>query len=602
MTNRTRPALLLAALLAGCVLSAQATAASAASVTISPLPGTPTAPPQSQISFLGAAASSLSGISVVGSSSGRHRGHLRSYSSALGTSFVPSKPFTPGEKVTVHARWAPSTCARSRSCLALKRSTRRLSSTFTIATPAAVALSAFPSTPGTPADVQSFFSQPSMHPPVLTVLKAAGAGSAPGLLFTGPFFGPGQYGPTISDNAGNLVWFHALGTGEDAADFRTQSYRGKTVLTWWQGRTVSYGYGLGEGVIADSTYKTIARVRTGNGLLADEHEFRLTPQGSAFILAYNPVQTSLASAGGPASGIVLDCVIQQIDIRTGLVMWEWHSLGHVDVSESYSKLPNLATNAFDYFHINSLVTDSRGNLLISARNTWALYQISPRNGAILWRLGGKRSSFTLAPGVQFAYQHNALWLPGGEISLYDDEGAPPVKPPARGEVIKLDLTAKTATLATQLVHAPGLLSTCCGSLQSLPGGNWMVGWGGLPNLTEFNAQGQMIYDAQLPRGEVSYRVYREPWSAQPSEAPVIAARTSAGTAAVYASWNGATDVAFWQLLSGTSAGHLSAVSRTPKSGFETVIPAAPAAFYEVRALSSSGTVLASSNVVAPSAG
>jgi hypothetical protein len=319
-------------------------------------------------------------------------------------------------------------------------------------------------------------------------------------------------------------------------------------------------------------------------------------------MAYNPVQSSLASAGGPASGIVLDCIIQQIDIPTGLVMWEWHSLGHVDVSESYSKLPGLATNAFDYFHINSLTTDSHGNFLISARNTSALYQLNPRSGAIAWRLGGKRSTFALAPGVQFAYQHNALWLPNGEISLYDDEGAPPVKPPSRGEVIKLDLTAKTATLATQLVHTPGLLSFCCGSTQQLPGGNWMLGWGGLSNLTEFNAQGQMIFDAQLPHGETTYRVYRELWSAQPSDAPAIAARTSGGTSAVYASWNGATDVASWQLLSGTAAGHLSPVSRTPKSGFETVIPASPAAFYEVRALSASGSVLASSKVIAPSAG
>jgi hypothetical protein len=592
MTHRMpplRPALRIAAV--ACSILAAPASAGAASVTISPLSGTPTAPPRTQISFLGAASSSLSAISVVGSSSGRHRGRLRPYATAVGASFVPSKPFSPGEHVTVRARWRPS---HGRA--------RALSSAFTIANPAVIALNEFPAAPGSPADVQSFLSQPSLHPPVLTVHQAAGAGSAPGLLFTGPFFGPGQYGPTIYDNAGNLVWFRPVAAGEDATDFRTQTYRGKPVLTWWQGRTVTFGYGLGEAVIANSHYKTIARVKTGNGLAADEHEFKLTPQGSAYVMAYTPVQSSLASAGGPASGIVLDCVIQQIDVPTGLVMWEWHSLGHVDVAESYSKPPGLATNAFDYFHINSLTTDSHGNFLISARNTSALYQLNPRNGAVVWRLGGKKSTFALAPGVQFAYQHNALWLPNGEISLYDDEGAPPVKPPSRGEVIKLDLTAKTATLAAQFVRTPALLSFCCGSAQRLPAGNWMLGWGGLPNLTEFNAQGQMIFDAQLPHGDTTYRVYREPWSAQPSDAPAIAARTRGATAAVYASWNGATDVAAWQLLSGTAAGHLTPVSRTPKSGFETVIPASPAAFYEVRALSPSGSVLASSKVVAPSAG
>ncbi len=218
----------------------------------------------------------------------------------------------------------------------------------------------------------------------------------------------------------------------------------------------------------------------------------------------------------------------------------------------------------------------------------------------MWRLGGKKSTFMLGPGVQFAYQHNALWLPNGEISLYDDEGAPPVKPPSRGEVIKLDAAAKSATLAAQFVRTPGVLSFCCGNAQSLPNGNWMVGWGGLANLTEFNAQGQMVYDAQLPRGDTSYRVYRLLWSGQPSDPPAIAARRAGGTTAVYASWNGATDVASWQLLSGASAAHLRAVSMTPKSGFETVIPAPPAAFYAVRAISASGGVLGTSSAVAPS--
>ena len=137
---------------------------------------------------------------------------------------------------------------------------------------------------------------------------------------------------------------------------------------------------------------------------------------------------------------------------------------------------------------------------------------------MIWRLGGKKSTFTLGPGVQFADQHNALWLGNGEISLFDDEGAPPVKPPSRGELIKLDQKAKTATLAGQLVRTSGpLITGSQGNVQSLPGGGWMIGWGGLPNLTEFNAQGEIVYDAQLPRGENSYRVYREPWSGQPSE-------------------------------------------------------------------------------------
>ncbi|HEY2141478.1 MAG TPA: arylsulfotransferase family protein [Solirubrobacteraceae bacterium] len=568
-----------------------ASAASAATVTISPLAGSSAAMPGTQISFLGASAKSLGAITVVGSVSGKHSGHLRSYSSATGASFIPNKPFAAGERVTVHAR------------LSVSKRTRSVSTNFTVAQVGTVPATEFPSAPGTPADIQNFQSRPDLHPPTVTVRQAATTGAAPGYVLAAPALGPGQPGPMMFDNAGNLVWFRSLPAGQDATDFRTQTYRGKTALTWWQGRTLQFGFGLGEDVIANANYKTVAVVRAGNGLQADEHEFTITPEGSAYVLAYSPLQTSLASAGGPASGLALDGVIQRIDIHTGLVMWEWHSIGHVDVSESYSKLPGLATNAYDYFHINSVEALKEGNFLISARNTWGLYELSGRTGAVIWRLGGKKSTFALGAGVPFSFQHDAQVLPNGEISLYDDEGAPTVKPPSRGEIVKLDTKAKTATLAGQLVRTSGpLITGSQGNLQSLPGGGWMVGWGGLPNLTEFNAAGQIVFDAQLPRGENSYRIYREPWSGQPSEPPAIAARTTGSATAVYASWNGATTVASWQLLTGSSASQLNPVSTTPKSGFETAIPAPTAPFVEVRALSASGKVLGTSKAVQPTSG
>jgi hypothetical protein len=567
-------------------------AASASTVTISPLAGTATAMPTTQISFLGASTSALGSISVVGSSSGPHAGRLRAYYSATGASFLPSKPFAPGERVTVRASLKSAAGRRS-----------SLSDTFTIAQPAVVTPTAFPSVPGGPADVQSFRSQPELHPPTVTVHQPAGAGGAPGYLFAAPFLGPGQYGPMIFDNAGNLVWFDPLPAGQDAADFRTQIYHGKNDLTWWQGRTIQLGYGLGKDVIANANYQDVAVVKAGNGLQADEHEFTVTPKGSAYVLAYSPVQSDVSSAGGAAHGVAVDGVIQEIDIHTGLVMWEWHSLANVALSESYSKTPAAPSGAYDYFHINSLTVDGHGNLLISARNTWALYDVNARSGRVMWRLGGKKSTFALGPGVAFAYQHNAQWLPNGDISLFDDEGAPPVAPPSRGEIVKLDLKTKTATLAGQLVRTPGPLRTGSqGNLQSLPGGGWMVGWGGLPNFTEFNAQGQVVYDAQLPAGENSYRVYREPWVAQPASTPAIAARTVGATNTVYASWNGASTVDSWQLLTGSSSTRLTVVSTTPRSGFETTIPAPSAAFFQVRALSASGRVLGASKVAAPTAG
>jgi hypothetical protein len=600
MKIRKRQAVL-ALLIAALTLPA---AASASTVTISPLSGTATAMTGTQISFLGAAASTLGGISVVGTQSGPHAGRLHAYRSMSGASFVPSKPFFPGERVTVRAVWRT-----------MKRTRVVLGSAFNVAVPATVPFEEFPSVPGKPSDVQSFHTLPELHPPVVTVNQPAGNGTAAGYVFASPFLGPGQYGPMIFDSAGNLVWFHPLPPAQDAADFRTQTYRGKSDLTWWQGKTIKFGYGLGEDMIADANYRTISVVRAGNGLAADEHEFLLTSHGSAYVLAYSPVATNLSAVGGPANGIALDGVIQQIDVRTGLVMWEWHSLDHVAITESYSKPPpaTASSGVFDYFHINSLDIGRHGDLLISARNTWALYDIATHTGALLWRLGGKLSSFALGPNVQFAYQHDARWMPNGEISLFDDEGFPPIKPPSRTEVIKLDLQAKTASLAAQLVRTSGpLITTSQGNSQTLPGGGWMVGWGGLPNFTEFNSQGQIVYDAQLPTGENSYRVYREPWTAQPTEAPRIVAKVSslrlackrgaqcASPVEIYASWNGATTVSFWQVSSGASATHLKPVSTKPKAGFETALRVPAAHFFQLRALSASGKVLATSKVVRPS--
>ena len=422
------------------VLAPAASAASAAAPTVSPAPGTPSAMPQSQISFLGAAPGSLGAISVLGSSSGRHSGRLRAYSSAVGESFLPAKPFKAGEHVTVHARWREGSGHDV-----------TLSSSFRVAIPVAVSESGFPSNPGAPADVQSFHSRPDLQPPVVTVHQAAGSTGSPGDILATPFLGPGQYGPMIFDSAGKLIWFDPVRPGEDAADLRTQLFHAKNELTWWQGRTLALGYGIGEDVIANANYKVVEVVHAGNGLHADEHEFTITPQGSAWITAYSPLKTSSGS-------VLIEGVVQEIDIHTGLVMWEWHSLGHIAPSESYSKPPAVAGAPFDYFHLNSLSVDSHGKLLISARNTWALYELSQRSGDVAWRLGGKRSSFKLGPGVQFAYQHNASWLPGGDISLFDDEGAPPLAPASRGEIVKLDHKSGTVTLAGQLLRSSGPLS------------------------------------------------------------------------------------------------------------------------------------------------
>ncbi len=280
-------------------------------------------------------------------------------------------------------------------------------------------------------------------------------------------------------------------------------------------------------------------------------------------------------------------------------MWEWHSLGHIEPEESYATPPTEAGTPFDYLHIDSLDIDSHGNLLISARNTSALYAIDGRSGAIIWRLGGKRSSFKTGPGVAFANPQDASFLAGHEVGLIDGGGAPGPGGGPRGEVVKLDEGARTASLALGLERPAGSPASAGeDDLEALPGGNWLAGWGAGGELTEFNSNGQIVYDARLPRTLDSQSLYRDPWAGLPSSPPALRELTSGSTSTVYASWNGATVAGTWQLLTGSDPSHMTPVSTTPWSGFETAIPAPAAAFYEVRALSASGQVLRASRVLA----
>src|SRR5690606_10060773 len=111
-------------------------------------------------------------------------------------------------------------------------------------------------------EVQEFVTRPDLQPPVIDVEVAAA--TAPGLLFLAPKQADAQSGPLIVDDEGEVVWSQPI---EDAAaaDFRVQTYQGEPVLTWYEG-TSDDGYGSGEFVIADTSYREIARVAAGNGL------------------------------------------------------------------------------------------------------------------------------------------------------------------------------------------------------------------------------------------------------------------------------------------------------------------------------------------------
>ena len=144
-----------------------------------------------------------------------------------------------------------------------------------------------------------------------------------------------------------------------------------------------------------------------------------------------------------------------------------------------------------------------------------------------------------------------------------------------------------------------LLAESQGNALSLPGGNWLLGYGRLPNFTEFDASGHVLFDATLGKEVQDFKTFLSPWSGQPSTTPSVLAKASgAGALAVSVSWNGATEVASWRVLAGSSPSALAPVTSAAKSGFQTMITAPSAGPYvAVQALDSSGAVLAVSATV-----
>jgi hypothetical protein len=418
--------------------------------------------------------------------------------------------------------------------------------------------------------------------------------TAPGYLFLAPKKNVAQSGPLIADNDGQVVWFHPVRPG--AADFRVQRYRGEPVLTWWQGVSTK-GVGRGRYEIYDSSYRRVAEVHAGHGLAGDEHEFLITPRGTALITIYRKVPQDLGAVGGPGNGFVLDSILQEVDIPTGRVLFEWHSLGNVALTESYWKrIPKDASQPYDYFHINSVEPGPHDTLIVCARHTRAVYEISKRTGGIVWRLGGKRSDFKMGPGTRFAWQHDARLHPDGTLTIFDDGAAPAVEKHSRALVLRLDMRRKTARLVRAYVHPDGLLSSSQGNMQVLSDGHVLVGWGSEPYVTEFSHAGRVVFDMRFNKGADSYRTYRFPWVGHPTDRPAIAVkRKDDDRVTVWASWNGATQVRRWAVLAGPDAGHLRRVFVAPRTGFETSIDVdTKAPHLAVQALDAAGRVLGTS--------
>jgi hypothetical protein len=339
----------------------------------------------------------------------------------------------------------------------------------------------------------------------------------------------------IVSPSGYVVWSTTAPTGDSFSDFRVQRYEGQPVLTLTVSGTATGPLGpsggdTGTDYILNDHYQQIATVEPGAGYSFDGHEFWITPQDTAWITATQKSTANLTSIGGAADQTVTNGIAQEIDIKTGKVLFEWNSADHVPYSQSEQPLPASPSEPWDWFHINAVKLDTDGNLLIDARDTWTAYKVNRHSGQIIWQLGGKASSFKLqaAPGQSLnnageitAWQHDFEAQGNGIYTFFDNESAGVANTGtdstaeyglSRAVTVKVDTQDHTATLVKSFNQPDALTAPSQGNAQRTADGNTVVGWGSLPYFSEFDPDGDLLYNAEFPAGVNSYRAYLLPWN------------------------------------------------------------------------------------------
>jgi hypothetical protein len=474
-----------------------------------------------------------------------------------------------------------------------------------------------PQTTANPNQLWTFRTRPEFKPPSIEVRTQAPLDTllAPGYIFLAPKNGPDEHsraqdGAMIVDNKGEVVWFYPLLSEErDVMDFKVQRYLGEDVITYWEGTHT--GYGQGEYVILNSSYEEVGRVSARNGYRGDHHEFLISPQDTALFTIYGKVEGyDLSSVGGPKEGKVLDGIAQEVDIQSGEVLFEWHSLEHVGFDEvDSSQPPEDFSSYYDYFHINSIEVDHDNNLLISSRKTSTIYKVERTSGELIWRLGGNKSDFKMGAGTNFRYQHDARRQSDGTITIFDN-GSFEEDGQSYGLVLELDEERMSATLVRHYPHPDQEYSGTQGSMQLLPNENVFIGWGSNPHFSEFSPTGEeVLLDASFPPEVESYRAFRFEWRAKeppPKELALSAERVAVVSEAekeeevrLYCSWNGATEVVRWRALAGSEPDRLKPIgSAVKRDGFEsTLVVSTSEPYVGVRAEDISGRVLGTSKAI-----
>ncbi|GAB5426366.1 MAG: hypothetical protein Crog4KO_35130 [Crocinitomicaceae bacterium] len=325
---------------------------------------------------------------------------------------------------------------------------------------------------------------------------------------------PTQRHLLVLDNEGNFVYQEPIG--------RVFNFgRASNGLRYYFAFTAN---GAGRGASNDGIYLmtddegNIVREYTIQGdYPTQSHEFIYMDNGHVMLLS-QPLRTvDLSEFGGDEEALVAEALIQELDEDNNIV-WEWRSWEHFDYADTvdYEELTRTPPDAVSYSHVNAFAIDVDGNIILSARRFDELIKIDYETGDIIWRMGGTNSrnnqfNFIDDPLAGFTGQHHIQVLENGNYLLFDN-GNNAQNRPARAVEYAVDEDNLSATLVWSFTDIDGRPSGSMGSVQRLDNGNTLIGWGSASpngsNVTEVNAEGEIVFALSLPPELIVYRVYR----------------------------------------------------------------------------------------------
>ncbi|KAK8119800.1 uncharacterized protein PG998_004426 [Apiospora kogelbergensis] len=463
-----------------------------------------------------------------------------------------------------------------------------------------------PTDPGPAWPLQTFVTEPILRPPVIKTDQSGPAGDNPIFL---DIQGTDQQAGIIVSPSGSLLWSGGNGS---LVNLTPETLNGQPVMLAWNGTTIGHLEAYGSILIFDDSYELIYDVKLQDPELGNEwpsyantHEVFLTGRGSVVVTtAVRKGPTDLSFVGGPTEGYFWDCLIYEIDVKTNQVLFKWSTADHnntVPLTDSRA-LPfgvgygwGNTTFPWNPYHMNSAQAVDDG-YVFSLRHTSTVYHVVP-NGTVTWQIHGSNETpqmiqqFQMGANTSFSWQHDARVASKSnsslELHLVDNNNELPTQHnETYGLILTVDLNNMSVTEMARLTDEKDPQGTFAGgSFAKLDGdadSHWFIDYGFVPVVKEFDAAGNCILTMQFGPKEgsiLSYRAFRAEWHGYPKTKPKVGAcwttdRVHGPVTRVHASWNGATEVAGWNVLLGSSSNSnttgLTKMGAANRTGFETV--------------------------------